>query len=467
MQIYRKSLYLFRITIDIIILIISFVISGRESVVNFRFFREVNNQFLLLSLIIIWFFTSRATNLYDEFRSRNVTFEIIALIKNVTVILISSIIILFLLKEEKLSRYFVVIFSVLNIVLLGVEKIAFRNYLNFIRKRGRNLRSLLIVGAGEVGRSFYELIKHSSHFGYQMVGFVDDTTKPYLNGQYLGKIDELDNILNKQHVDDIIIALPNNANERIEDVVTICEKHTTRVRIIPDYFKFVSGKYSVSMFGRFPIIAVREDRINEMHWRLLKRSFDFIFTLSLYLIIFWWLFPLIGLLIKISSPGPMMYRQERWGRNNKRFIAYKFRSMQVDECGEIDENGKFRQATKHDPRVTKVGKFLRKTNLDELPQFWNVLKGDMSIVGPRPHPTPLNIESKDKIRLYMLRHLVKPGITGWAQVNGYRGSTENNELMQKRINHDVWYIENWSIWLDIQIIGLTVWNMMKGEKNAY
>ena len=141
--------------------------------------------------------------------------------------------------------------------------------------------------------------------------------------------------------------------------------------------------------------------------------------------------------------------------------------MQVDECGEVDENGKFRQATKHDPRVTKVGKFLRKTNLDELPQFWNVLKGDMSIVGPRPHPTPLNIESKDKIRLYMLRHLVKPGITGWAQVNGYRGSTENNELMQKRINHDVWYIENWSIWLDIQIIGLTVWNMMKGEKNAY
>ncbi len=467
MQIYRKSLYLFRITIDIIILIISFVISGRESVVNFRFFREVNNQFLLLSLIIIWFFTSRATNLYDEFRSRNVTFEIIALIKNVTVILISSIIILFLLKEEKLSRYFVVIFSVLNIVLLGVEKIAFRNYLNFIRKRGRNLRSLLIVGAGEVGRSFYELIKHSSHFGYQMVGFVDDTTKPYLNGQYLGKIDELDNILNKQHVDDIIIALPNNANERIEDVVTICEKHTTRVRIIPDYFKFVSGKYSVSMFGRFPIIAVREDRINEMHWRLLKRSFDFIFTLSLYLIIFWWLFPLIGLLIKISSPGPMMYRQERWGRNNKRFIAYKFRSMQVDECGEIDENGKFRQATKHDPRVTKVGKFLRKTNLDELPQFWNVLKGDMSIVGPRPHPTPLNIESKDKIRLYMFRHLVKPGITGWAQVNGFRGSTENHELMQSRINHDIWYIENWSIWLDVQIIGLTVWNMIKGEKNAY
>ncbi|MHB8338844.1 MAG: nucleoside-diphosphate sugar epimerase/dehydratase [Ignavibacteriaceae bacterium] len=136
------------------------------------------------------------TNLYDEFRSRNVTFEIIALIKNVTVILISSIIILFLLKEGRLSRYFVVLFTLLNIILLGVEKIAFRKYLNFLRKRGRNLRSLLIVGAGEVGKNFYELIKHSSHFGYNIVGFVDDTIKPFLNGQYLGKIDELDNILN-------------------------------------------------------------------------------------------------------------------------------------------------------------------------------------------------------------------------------------------------------------------------------
>ena len=221
------------------------------------------------------------------------------------------------------------------------------------------------------------------------------------------------------------------------------------------------------MFGRFPIISVREDRINELQWRLLKRGFDFIFTFSLYVFVFWWLWPLLGLLIKISSPGPVLYSQERWGRDNKRFIAYKFRSIRNDKCGEIDGNGKFKQATKDDPRVTKIGKFLRKTNLDELPQFWNVLKCDMSIVGPRPHPTPLNIESKEKIHLYMLRHLVKPGITGWAQVNGLRGSTEDPALMQKRVNHYIWYIENWSLWLDIQIVGLTVWNMIKGDKNAY
>ena len=136
-------------------------------------------------------------------------------------------------------------------------------------------------------------------------------------------------------------------------------------------------------------------------------------------------------------------------------------------CSDVDKNGKYQQACKNDPRITKIGKSLRKTNLDELPQFWNVLKGEMSIVGPRPHPTQLNLESKDKVHLYMLRHLVKPGLTGWAQVNGYRGETRDISKMQKRIDHDIWYIENWSFWLDLQIIAQTMWIMIKGDPNAY
>ncbi len=139
----------------------------------------------------------------------------------------------------------------------------------------------------------------------------------------------------------------------------------------------------------------------------------------------------------------------------------------VVSSNDVDEDGKFRQASKDDPRITKIGRILRKTNLDELPQFWNVLKGEMSIVGPRPHPTPLNLESKDKVHLYMLRHLVKPGITGWAQINGYRGETKDISKMQKRIDYDIWYIENWSFFLDMQIIIMTIWNMLKGDPNAY
>lgn len=467
MQIYRTSLYLFRLSIDILILIAVFICSADISYLYFKLFESPHAQLLLLSLLVIWFISSKSTGLYHEFRSRNFSFEVISLIKNMIIIFVSTIIILFLLKEENLSRYFVVVFSIGSLVLLGIEKFLFREILNLLRKKGRNLRNLLIIGAGEVGKNFYELTLKNPHFGYTVTGFLDDDRKAFLNGQYLGKISELNRVLEQKNIDDVIIALPNYATDKVEEVIKTCEKHTTRIRIIPDYFKFVTSKYSISMFGRFPIISVRDDRINELHWRILKRTFDLVFTSILYILLFSWLWPLITLIIKATSSGPVFYKQERWGRDNKKFITYKFRSMRVQKCGETDEDGKYKQASKDDPRLTKIGKFLRKTSLDELPQFWNVLKGEMSIVGPRPHPTPLNIESKDKIHLYMLRHLVKPGISGWAQVNGYRGNTEDHTLMQKRIDHDIWYIENWSFGLDIQIILLTIWNMLKGDPNAY
>ena len=273
-------------------------------------------------------------------------------------------------------------------------------------------------------------------------------------------------MLDFRKVDDVIIALPNYASDTIESVVRTCERYTIRVRIIPDYFKFVSSKYNISLFGNFPVVSVREDKINDIHWRLLKRGFDTGISLFLFIFVFSWLWPIIAVSIKLTSHGRIFYKQERWGRDNRMFATYKFRSMTPDSV-EVDEDGKFVQVTKDDPRVTAFGKFLRKSNLDELPQFWNVLKGEMSLVGPRPHPTPLNIQSRDKIRLYMLRHLVKPGITGWAQVNGFRGETSTSELMQKRIDHDIWYIENWSVWLDIQILFLTLWRMVQGDPKAY
>lgn len=466
MHIYRTFFYFFRITTDIIIIIGAFLIAATMTVASFNLLYSTNAKLLLLSLMIIWFFATKSTGLYLEFRSRNLSYELINVAKNIIVLFVATIIILFLLKEETLSRNFVVFFTSFALVLLSVEKFLFRKVLNILRKRGRNLRNLLIIGAGEVGVDFYDLVTKNAHFGYRLMGFLDDSEKKFLNGQYLGKIDELEKVLSRGTVDDVIIALPNYAMDRLENVIKTCERHTTRVRIIPDYFKFVSSKYNVSMFGRFPIITIREDRINELHWRMVKRGFDFAFTSLLYLLIFIWLWPLIALMIKLTSPGPVFFKQERWGRDNKKFITYKFRSMKTD-CVTIDDKGKYKQATKNDPRVTLIGRILRKTSFDELPQFWNVLKGEMSIVGPRPHPTPLNIESKDKIHLYMIRHLVKPGITGWAQVNGYRGETENPALMQKRVDNDVWYIENWSLWLDVQIVLLTVWRIITGDPNAY
>ena len=467
MQIHRKSLYLARVTLDSFFVIGSFIIAQTSYKIPTPL-DAINWEFMILSLLLItWIFSGKSLGLYDEFRSRDFSFELIALIKNIFIQAIAYIILVFIIREYSvISRLVIVYYSGLLLIFLSLEKYLFRKFLNLYRSKGRNLRSLLIVGAGEVGQKFHKSITDNPHFGYKFVGFLDDQLVTSMNGKYLGSIDKLHSILSDRHIDDIIIALPNYATSRLRDVVATCERHTTRIRIIPDYFDFVTSRYNVAMFGDFPIISLREDRLNEFHWRLLKRGFDFAFTSFLFVFVFSWVFPLIAISIKTTSKGPVFFKQERWGRYNKKFITYKFRSM-CTESKDTDSSGKYIQASKDDPRITKIGKFLRKTNLDELPQFMNVILGDMSIVGPRPHPIPLNIESRDKVHHYMIRHLVKPGITGWAQVNGFRGETKENGLMQERINHDIWYIENWTFLLDIQIIFLTVWKMLKGDPNAY
>ncbi|MEI7811685.1 MAG: undecaprenyl-phosphate glucose phosphotransferase [Ignavibacteria bacterium] len=466
MQMQRKFVHTSRMTADLLFLILSFIGARAAS----RDYKLLSLDFFDITSIIVlgfvWFFSSRITGLYDEFRSCNFSFEFISLIKNVLAQSLAAIVFIFFIKELSLSRMFIINYSLFLITSVSIEKYVIRRLLERYRQKGRNQRNVLIIGAGPVGRKFYDSIHNNSHFGYKFIGFLDDDKKVPLNGKYLGKIDLIEYMLENKHIDDVIIALPNYAADKIEHVITTCQRYTARVRIIPDYFKFFSHKYSVSMFGSFPIISVRDDRLNELHWRLLKRAFDTGFTLLLFILLFWWLWPVIALAIKLTSKGPVYFKQERWGRNNRKFIAIKFRSMS-DTSKDVDEKGKYNQATKDDPRITAVGKILRKTNFDELPQFINVLRGDMSVVGPRPHPIPLNMESKDSIKDYMLRHLVKPGITGWAQVNGYRGETKDSCKMQKRVEHDLWYIEHWSFWLDIQIIFLTVWHMIKGDPNAY
>ena len=467
MYIQHKLINFVRLSFDNILLIFSFlfviVFFDHTLPADLR-----NNHYLLLFLlIIIWFFSSNSTKLYDDFRSRNFSVELVTLFKNVFVQMIAAIIILYLMNEVYMSKTFSFVYSFILFGFVATEKIVVRKTLYRFRKKGRNLRNLLIVGAGDVGKKFYDVLKENIQFGYNIVGFVDDEKKPFLNGQYLGTVYELEKVLNSKPVDLVVVALPNYAEEKIEQVTRLCDRYTKKVIIIPDYMRFVSDRYKISMFGRFPVINVREDRLNEIQWRIAKRTFDIFFSAIIIITIFTWLFPLLALLIKISSPGSVFFKQERWGKNNKKFRAYKFRSM-VIQSKDVNAKGAYQQATKNDPRITKIGKILRKTNLDELPQFLNVLAGDMSVVGPRPHPTPLNLESKEKIDLYMVRHFVKPGLTGWAQVNGFRGETKDDDVkMQKRVGYDLWYIENWSFWLDIQIVFLTVWRTIVGDPNAY
>ena len=295
---------------------------------------------------------------------------------------------------------------------------------------------------------------------------IDDEEKDFFNAKYLGKIDAFEEILKTVNVDEVIIALQGNVTAKVDRIIDACEKAAKRVSILPEFNKFGAGALQVTNYAGFPIVNIRYYPLDDLENKFFKRLFDIIFSTFFLVFIFSWMFPVIALAIKLNSKGPVFFKQERWGLNNKKIICYKFRTMYI-ASKEVDENGNYIQTKQNDERITGVGKFLRKTSLDELPQFMNVLAGSMSVVGPRPHPIPLTIESKDLVQNYMLRHVIKPGISGWAQVNGSRGETNQPGDMQKRVDLDLWYIENWSFWLDYQIIFQTMVNMIKGDKKAY
>ena len=471
MQNRNKSERYLKSSLDIVFLALSFLsavyLAKRHIGMEAGFFSlEKGEIFLLLFLCLVWYLAAKSFGLYDEFRSRTFSFEFIAIVKSILIQIILLVIILFIIKTRILSRFFIVVFFILFAVLIISWKICLRMILAWLRKKGRNLIHILIVGGGEVGLRFYDTITANSHLGYLVKGFVDEQPPPNLGNLYLGKIDQLEQIFNREKIDEVIIALPNSVMAQIDRVIAVCENSSTRVRIIPDYFEFRSPRFGISRFGSFPFIPLRANPLEQLHWRFLKRSCDLIFTLLLFIFVFSWLWPLLALLIKITSPGPVFFKQERWGVQNRPIVCYKFRSM-VRESRDVDENGRYQQAKRNDWRVTPLGRFLRRRNLDELAQFINVLKGEMSVIGPRPHPTPMNLEIKDSIPNYQLRHMIKPGITGWAQVNGLRGETSDPDLLRKRVKFDIWYIENWSILLDIRIVLLSSWLMLKGDPRAY
>lgn len=464
----RTYLHFVRQLLDYMVIIFSFVIASYYSTAQVVILKgnQLNEIFLLLTLFFTWYFSTSYTNLYDEFRSRNFSFELIILLKNIFIQFIAVIVLIFMIKEINYSRLFVFYYIFFLFILLLNQKYLLKQFLKYLRRKGRNIRSILIIGAGKIGQQFYTSIIENPHFGYSVIGFLDDSKISFTDGIYLGPINSLKNILRENSIDNVIVALPNYATDKIRQVIHTCRLNGTEVRIIPDYFKFVTSNYSLSLFGKFPIVAVNEEKINHYFSRLIKRMFDLFFSSLVIILLLSWLFPIIALIIKLDSKGPVIFKQERWGRNNHRFLIYKFRTM-VCNSKNVDENGSYVQAAPNDPRTTRIGKFLRKTNIDELLQFINVFNGQMSVVGPRPHPTPLNKEAIEIIDCYLTRHLVKPGITGWAQVNGFRGETRNRTKMVKRVEFDIWYIENWSFWLDLQIIFLTIWRMLKGDPNAY
>jgi putative colanic acid biosynthesis UDP-glucose lipid carrier transferase len=331
--------------------------------------------------------------------------------------------------------------------------------LNRLRLKGINRKKIVVFGAGQVGLQVLNKLKDNYEVGFDVAAFIDDNESLHgteVNGVTIYHPSKLMELLEDSY--ELWIALPLRAEKRVTEILHQTRHLTTTVRYIPDIFNFRLLNHSITEIASIPIIEINGTPMSTTN-HFIKRIEDIILSLIIITLIS----PIIlavAIIIKLTSKGPIVYKQYRHGWNGKTIKVYKFRSMY------FDDNDQFKQATKNDSRITPIGKFIRKTSIDEFPQFLNVLQGRMSIVGPRPHPVSMNEDYKDKIDNYMQRHKVKPGITGWAQVNGLRGETDTIEKMEKRIEYDLYYIQNWSIMLDLRIIFFTIFKGFIG-KNAY
>ena len=326
------------------------------------------------------------------------------------------------------------------------------------------VKDLIIVGEGPAVEEIIQYCEDQTVRGYRFRGlFADGTPAGEMAVHRVGDVEAAKLFALQNRIDIVYCALPGTRRADITELMEFCERNTIRFRVIPsaDSFIPVIQTSELEFHGSVPVSKIRPEPMDGPAQRGVKRAFDVVFSALVITLVFTWLFPILALLIKLSSRGPVFFKQIRLGKDNHEFVCWKFRSMRMNK--EADT----KQATKNDPRVTGIGRILRKTNLDEMPQFWNVLLGHMSVVGPRPHPLRLNDQFADVIDKYMVRHFVRPGITGWAQVNGFRGETRTPELMEKRVELDVWYLENWSFWLDLRIVVKTVTNMFGKDPNAY
>lgn len=414
----------------------------------------------LLFIVPGYLILNYAFNMYTPKRMQGRRLELSNIIKANTIGMFLFVGVLYLVKQIDFSRHVIFIFYVVNIFLETLSRNLIRLGLRQMRSRGYNQKHVLLVGYSRAAEEYIDRILANPQWGYKVRGILDDHIEAgteYKGIKVLGRIANLMVILPQNHLDEIAITLGLNEYYRLEQIVALCEKSGVHTKFIPDYNRIIPTKpYTEDILG-LPVINIRYVPLSNTFNALIKRIMDLGGALAA-IVLFSPVMLFSVIMIKLTSPGPLIYKQERVGLHNRNFMMYKFRSMDVQP----PEEEKKAWTVKDDPRVTNFGKFMRKTSIDELPQLFNVLRGEMSLVGPRPE-RPFFVEKfREEIPRYMIKHQVRPGLTGWAQVNGYRGNTS----IRKRIEYDLYYIENWTIGLDIKILFLTVF---KGfvNKNAY
>ena len=358
------------------------------------------------------------------------------------------------------STRMLVAFSIIDITLTTIERFGIRYILSRLRRKGFNQKHVMLVGFSDASDQFIDACRRNPDWGYHIYGIVDDIAEVgegYKGVRVVGRISELEHILAQNTIDEIAITLPLAAYAKLDGIVHVCEKSGVHTKFIPDYNNIIHSKPVTEDMDGLPVINIRNVPLTDPVKATAKRAVDICGAL-VGIILFSPIMLVVAPLIKLTSPGPIIFKQERVGLHNKPFMMYKFRSM-VQQTEADEKKG---WTVPGDPRVTRVGRFIRKTSIDEFPQFFNVLAGQMSLIGPRPERTQFVEMFKEEIPRYMIKHQVRPGMTGWAQVNGLRGDTS----IYERVKYDIWYIENWTMSLDVKILFLTIF---KGfvNKNAY
>lgn len=447
---YSKYLKPISIILDLIVLI------G----LPFFFFRELKLNFWYFNLyqISCWFVIAYFSGFYEIYRYTTPV-QIFSKIAKQAVIFLLVVIAFFpfskatIFSGKAIALYlsfafsWIIVFKILTFYYLKKYRIA----------TGSNYRNAIIVGHTNEAIRLKELFETRIDFGYRFLGFFSDKVH---NKDVKGSLETINNFLIENKVDEIYCSLGEVSNEKIKELVEFADEHNIAVKFIPDSKEIFSKNLKIDYYEFFPVLSLQKSPLDEPIVMFVKRIFDIFFSLLVIVFFLSWLTPILAILIKLESKGPVFFKQSRPGLNEQEFFCYKFRSMCVNATTE-------KEASRNDPRVTRIGRFIRKTSLDEMPQFFNVLFGDMSVVGPRPHLWSQNKTYGNRIKKYMVRHHVKPGITGLAQVRGFRGEIETDEDMINRIKYDVFYIENWSLLLDFKIIVQTVINIFQGEEKAY
>ena len=457
---YSKFIGIIHFVGDVVLLNASFITAAA---IRFGIGHDWNDHYRLLWIILnlIWIVVIYLTKVYDIARVQSVEKVIVNLIKSNILMALMASSFIFSLKGYYYSRQQLLFtFVIFSLAQFGWRMLMLF-WLNRYRQSGFNYRRVIVVGGNSVASQIIDHFNHHTSHGFKLLGVFSDRPIEELKDHVVGSINEAVGFARKHKVDEIFYTLPLANTEHIRELIELTDNNLARLRIIPDFRSFQFKRVDMEFYGSVPVITIRTEPLENLLNRFIKRTFDIAFSVAVILLIYWWLYIIIALAIKLTSKGPVLFKQERSGRANESFICYKFRTMRVNDQSHS------KQATKGDSRITPIGRFLRKTSLDEMPQFVNVLLGDMSVVGPRPHMLKHTEDYRKIIDKFMVRHLIKPGITGLAQVRGFRGETKDVSEMEMRVKSDVWYIENWSFLLDLKLILLTVVNAIKGEENAF